>query len=177
MSELGILKINQHRLVFNNELLHKAFNECDDCLRALIMRRIKPIIVIHTSTEGADYRAIAAPTALIGQTKMVAHWVARLSAAGLVSAQLMIEPRCGNDKHAMIPALKTLHALTALGVIPIIIPNTLTWPNEKPGRLQPDMAGTLAALLNAPTIEPLLTRSWKNTPSNLSIQTPEPCAG
>lgn len=176
MSELGIIKINQHSLVFNNELFHKAFNGCDDCLRALIMRRIKPIIVIHTSTEGADYPAIAAPTALIGQTKMIAHWVAKLTAMGLVSAQLMIEPRYGNDKHGIIPALKTLNALTELGVIPIVIPNTLTWPNEKPGRLQPDMAGTLAQLLNVPIIEPLSTKAWKNTTLNLSTHAPVPCA-
>ncbi len=176
MSELGIIKINQHRLVFNNQLVHAALSECDDCVQALIKQRIKPIIVIHASTEGTCHRTVACATALIGQTRVIAHWASRLSAAGLTSAQLMIEPPGRNGKDGLMQPLQTLQALTALGVVPLVIHNKLTWSNEQTCPFQQDVAGTIAELLNASIVEPLSDNTWKKPLLNSSIPPPETCA-
>ncbi|EPL15564.1 hypothetical protein [Pseudomonas sp. CF161] len=175
MSELGIIKINQHSLVFNNELFHEAFNECDECLNELIQRRIKPIIVIHAPTQGAYYRTVASPTALTSQTKMIAHWVARLTTAGLTCAQLMIERPYGNHKYGIAQTLKTIQALAALSVIPIVTHNELTWMSGRASAPQQDTADSLAELLNAPVIEPLLTSICEDPKPHLATITAAAC--
>nr|WP_314562333.1 hypothetical protein [uncultured Pseudomonas sp.] len=152
MSEFAILKIIQGELVNRDELQLASFRQAVEVLLNMLARGLKPVVVIQVEQGEACYRTLASPATLIGQTRLIAHWVSLLSEYNIVSAQLVVE-RCrdGSDLQ-LFQSFATIGTLTDLGVVPVLIHNALTWVTGRLEDVQWDIAECLADRLRA-TIE------------------------
>jgi len=152
VSEFAVLKLNLREVVNRDKLQLANVRHGIATLLNMLARGLKPIVVIQAEQGETLYRTVASPAALIGQTRLIAHWVAVLEDHNIMSAQLVVE-RCreGSDRQ-LVQTLATIRTLTDRGVIPLLIHNELTWVTGRSEDRQWDIAECLADKLRA-TIE------------------------
>ncbi|NWF14658.1 hypothetical protein HX785_13225 [Pseudomonas reactans] len=154
MREIAILKVDLAALVNNNELQLEGFKHGLEALLKLLAKGMKPVLVVQANNAVQANRTLVSPSALIGQTRVIAQWVAMLGAAHLVGAQLVVERgRSGGDVQ-LAQTVATLGVLTELGAIPILMHNELTWITGRSNTYGWDLAASLANAFRTTVVEP-----------------------
>lgn len=159
MSGITVLNVSQCKLVYKNELALGAFQSCYRAIHRLIQCGQRPVVVVLAPLGDSRCRTVASASAIIGQTKMMAQWVAGLSALGITCAQLMIESHQEHSAKQLAQMTATIKTLAALDVVPVITLNELVWKKGRANSRGADIPSWLPPALGALVVEPLLEYS------------------